>query len=141
MCRLCCCWWCCCCRCTDLQDLDDTALKVCLKAASYKLLYPGTAADSSQETGSDTAQQLKDGQQADGSSGSSSHANDLASLHSRFQGNRGKVENMLSRTVVSEGSWDFAEQAVVVLAVVGLGAFVYSRVKRHRLKGKDHRSE
>lgn len=29
-----------CCRCTELQGMDDSHLKVCLKAARYKLLAP-----------------------------------------------------------------------------------------------------
>jgi hypothetical protein len=139
-----------CCRCTDLQGLDDSALKVCLKAASYKLLYPGTLPSGAEGTaegsgGSSKAQQIKDTQQADSSSSSDSssggHPNDLASMHSKFQDSRGKVENMLSRSVVSEGSWGFAEQALAVVGVLAIVMFLYGRVKTLRRKGKDHRSE
>jgi hypothetical protein len=149
-CTHCCC--CCCCRCAQLQGLDDTALKACLKAASYKLLYPGTepaggadgtqAGDSS-SSGAAAAQQLKDSKQAGDSSskagGSGSQAHDLVSLHSKF--NRGKVENMLSSAGVTEDSWTFAEQVLAVCAVTVVVVLVYSRIRKHSTKAKDHRSE
>jgi hypothetical protein len=139
-----------CCRCTDLAGFADSALKLCLKAASYKLLYPGTLPSGAEGTGegsggSSKAQQIKDTQQTDSSSSSDSssvgHPNDLASLHSKFQDSRGKVENMLSRSVVSEGGWGFAEQALAVVGVLAIVMFLYGRVKKLRRKGKDHRSE
>ena len=132
------------CRCTELQGLDDAALKVCLRAASHKLLYPGTiagrAADAAGAAPSE-AKQVKDGQTASSTDGAVAH--DLAALHTAYQRTQNKVENMLSRTVVSEGSWTFAEQAFVVIAALGVGAFAYSRYKAYRLsKAKGHsRSE
>jgi hypothetical protein len=116
---------------------------VCLKAAGYKLLYPGIDAATGGADGAAaaaagaTAQQLKgNSQPAEG------HALDLAALHARVQGSRSRVENMLSRTGVTEDSWSFAEQALVLLAVFGLGVFSYSRYTRYKAgKAKDHRSE
>lgn len=108
-----------CCRCTDIKGLDDTNLKVCLKAASYKLLYPGASSDSTAEGSAAQAEQLKDMQQA----------HDLTALHNKHQS---RVENMLSRGVVSESSWGFAEQALVAVAVFGMVVFAYSRYQRHR---------
>lgn len=95
-------------------------MKVCLKAASYKLLYPGPSSDSTAEgSAAQPAQQLKDTQQA----------HDLTALH---QQHHSRVENMLSRGVVSEGSWGFAEQALVAVAVFGVVVFAYSRYQRYR---------
>jgi hypothetical protein len=136
-------------RCTGLQGVDDAHLKVCLKAASYKLLYPGTtpgvadgATTGTAPIGSGYIQELKGGKAADSSGKTGGQPHDLASLHSRFVEGKGKVNNMLSRTVVSEGSWGFAEQALVVLGVLAVGLFAYGRLKRYGAgKAKDHRSE
>jgi hypothetical protein len=129
------------CRCTELQGLDDAALKVCIRAAGFKLLYPGTlstAADGSNAA----AQQLTDGLQAGSSSSSTGSALDLHSLHNKFQGGRDKVQDMLNRSVVNEGSWSFAEQSMVVLGVLGVGVAGYSRYAKYRAnKAKNHRSE
>lgn len=123
---------------------------MCLKAASYKLLYPGigpagadgTQAGSSSSSGA-AAQQLKGSKQADdGSSkagGSGGQAHDLVSLHSKFS--RGKVEDMLSSAGVTEDSWTFAEQVLAACAVTVVLVLVYSRIRKHSMKGKDHRSE
>jgi hypothetical protein len=138
-------------RCTELQGVDDAHLKVCLKAASYKLLYPGTlpggadgATTGTAPVGSGYIQESKDGKPADGRGKTGGQAHDLASLHSRFEEGKSKVNNMLIRTVVSEGSWGLAEQALVVLGVLAVGLFAYGRLKRYRYgagKAKDHRSE
>jgi hypothetical protein len=124
--------------------LDDAALKVCLKASSYKLLYPGTlaaAADGSSDGSKAAAQQLTDRQQA-GSGSSTGSALDLHSLHDKFQGGQHKVKDMLNRGVVHEGSWSFAEQSMVVLVVLGVGVAGYSRYAKYRTdRAKSHRSE
>lgn len=131
-------------RCTELQGLDDAALKVCLRASSYKLLYPGTlatAADGSSDGSKAAAQQLTDGLQA-GSGSSTGSALDLHSLHNKFQGGQHKMQDMLNRSVVNEGSWSFAEQSMVVLVVLGVGVAGYSRYAKYKAnKAKNHRSE
>lgn len=136
-------------RCTELKTLDDTSLKLCLKAAGYKLLYAGTtgggaAAAGGPATGTEAGQaqeSLKDGQQA-ASKGNAGQAHDLESLHTAYQRTQNKVENMLSRTAVSEGSWSFAEQALLVIALLGVGVFGYNKYKAYQLgRSKDHRSE
>lgn len=125
-----------------MKDLDDAGLKHCLKAASYKLLYAGSAADGAAlaSGGQQQPQQLKDS--SDGGYPRGPHPHDLAAMHSKFEEGKSKVNNMLSRTVVAEGTWGFAEQALVVVGVLAVAVFVYGRLRGYRAgRAKDHRSE
>lgn len=143
----------CCCRrcdaarrCADLQGLDDAGLKDCLRAASLKLLFPGSLKPGSAAAGEAAAQPQQQQQAQAGGRGS---AQDLASLHAQFhgaagsRGGAGSVENMLSRSLVATGGWGFAEQAFVVIALLGAAGLGYTRWQRWRAaRAKSHsRSE
>lgn len=144
------------CRCLDLQGLNDQQVKECVKAASFKLEYPGTlkpeaalaaaavtaaktaagvAADTAKAatgTAADTIQQIN---------GAAAAANDLAALHAQHVHSRyEELQEQLGRRMSGpSGGWSFVEQAGVVAVVVGVMWFGFSRTQRYRkAQAKQH---
>lgn len=117
----------------------------CVKAASYRLAYPGrlkplaasadgTAGggaggkgDAAALAGAGAARTGANQQQAAGS------AQDLAALHAIYHGGHGRYENVLSQQMSgTRGGLSFLEQSAVVAVVAGLGWLGYSRLQQFR---------
>jgi hypothetical protein len=150
----------CCCSCTDLQGLTEQQTRDCVKAASFKLEYPGTlgpaaaaaaAGALAAATGAITdaagaaAREVK----LDGAAAVGAATNDLASLHAAalqagHVSGLGKYEEYLGRKMSGpDGGLGFVEQMCIILFVVGAAWSGYNRLQKLRLsRAKGHsRSE
>lgn len=158
-------------RCLDLQGLSDIESKDCVKAANFKLEYPGTlkpeaelaaAAASAAKTVAGAAADT--GNAAGGAAGDTAKAianaardapkklneaaaaaHDLASLHAQqFYSRYEGLQTQLGRRMTGpSGGWSFIEQSCVVIVVVGILYVSFSRLVQYRkARAKQHgRSE
>lgn len=105
-------------RCTALANLNDQQLRDCVKAASFKLEYPGTV-------GSTHSNAVAG--QATGA------AADLAMLHAQHHADLDAIEDMLSRCIKgARGGLTFLEQLVAVAVVAGVAWWVHHKLQKYR---------
>jgi hypothetical protein len=148
----------CCCSCTDLQGLTEQQTRECVKAASFKLEFPGTLGPTAAAAGAlaaatgaitEAAGAAGREMKLDGAAATAAVTNDLASLHAAaLQAGQvsgvGKVESYLGRRMSGpDGGLGFIEQMLIIVCVAGAAWFGYSRLQKYRLsRAKGHsRSE
>eukprot|EP00775_Hariotina_reticulata_P011815 gene11815-11959_t len=107
-------------RCTALANLNDQQLRDCVKAASFKLEYPGTVGST----------HIVSNAVAGRAAGA---AADLAMLHAQHHADLRAIEDVLStRMTGAKGGLTFLEQLVAVAVVAGVAWWGHHKLQKYR---------
>jgi hypothetical protein len=112
-------------RCTRLAGLNEQQLRDCVKAASFKLEYPGVLKTGPGSAGS-TLSKAAGGQSAEA-------ATDLAMLHARHHADLHLIEDMLSKRMTgTRGGLTVLEQLLAVAVVAGVAWWGHHKLQKYR---------
>lgn len=140
------------CRCTQLKNMTEDTLKECVRAASYRLHYPGVLKSAEKNVhntvdavvkpaAAATPQKVSKFQQLHGINPAGGQ--DYTDLHARFHLGGGRFENILTPGSVGYGysAGELAGLSAVLLAVCMFAYWRMVRAKRHPSHKIQHRAD